>query len=134
MTTTTATDDRKPIPALPPLNWRREIPKYRISGDTKPASKERFKFEPPFASVSDASVWQYGEKVHLAGSVIATTFWPNAGTMIAINYSAAQVLAFFNSAPKSRLGLSPWRGDRIVLEDGLSGRTQPQIKIGATAQ
>jgi hypothetical protein len=133
MTTTTATDDRKPIPALPPLDWRREVPKYRISADTMPAPKERFKFEPPFASCSEADVWQYGERVHKAGEVIATTLWPNAGTMTPLNYSAAQVLAFFNSAPKSRLGLSPMRDGLIVLEDGLSFTTHPKIKIGAAA-
>jgi hypothetical protein len=121
MTTVTAIDDRKPIPALPPLNWRREVPKYRISRETKPAPKERFRFEPPFSSGSESDVWQYGERVHKAGEVIETTFWPNSGTMTALNYSARQVLTYFNSAPKSRLPRSPWQGDQVRLDDGLSG-------------
>jgi hypothetical protein len=109
MTTTTATDDRKVIPNLPPLNWKREIPKYRISRDTKPAPKERFKFEPPFASCSEADIWQYGERIHKAGEIIATTFWPNAGTMTPLNYSARQVMEYFTSRQKSRLARAPWR-------------------------
>jgi hypothetical protein len=127
MPTTTATDDRKVIPNLPPLNWKREIPKYRMSRDTKPAPKERFRFEPPFASASDASVWQYGETVHLAGSVIETTEWPNPGTMTPLNYSAREVMNFFTSRQKSRMPRSPWANDQVRLEDGLGG-PQPQIK------
>jgi len=89
----TATDDRKVIPNLPPLNWKREIPKYRISRDTKPAPKERFRFEPPFSSGSESDVWQYGERVHKASEVIATTEWPNPGTMTPLNYSELEQIA-----------------------------------------
>ena len=127
MPTTTATDDRKPIPALPPLNWRREVPKYRISRDTRPAPKERFKFEPPFSSSSDPAVWQYSDKLYRANEVIETTEWPNPGTMTPLNYSAAKVLEFFNSAPKSRLQRSPWRDGQLFLDTGLSN---PLPKIG----
>jgi hypothetical protein len=127
MPTTTATDDRAPIPALPPLNWKSEIPKYKISRDTKPAPKERFRFEPPFSQIMDPSEWQYGERFWPAGSVIETTEWPNPGSMTALNYSASQVLQFFGERQKSRLGRAPWRDGRIVLEDGLGG---PQPKIG----
>ena len=73
MPTVTATDDRKVIPAIPPLNWKKEIPKYRISRETKPAPKERFRFEPPFSSGSESDVWQYGERVNNAGEIIETT-------------------------------------------------------------
>jgi hypothetical protein len=127
MPTTAATDDRKPIPALPPLNWKREIPKYRINHETKPASKERFRFEMPFSQIMDPSVWQYGEKIWPAGSVIETTEWPNAGSMTALNYSASQVLQFFGERQKSRLGRAPWRDGQVFLNDGLGG---PQPKIG----
>jgi hypothetical protein len=127
MPTTTATDDRKVIPNLPPLNWKREIPKYRISRETKPAPKERFRFEPPFSSGSESDVWQYGERVHKAGEIIETTEWPNPGTMTALNYSARQVLEFFNSRQKSRLPRSPWANDQVRLDDGLSGPL-PTIK------
>jgi hypothetical protein len=127
MTTTTATDDRKVIPNLPPLNWKREIPKYRISRDTKPAPKERFRFEPPFSSGSESDVWQYGARVHKAGEVIETTEWPNPGTMIALNYSARQVIEFFTSRQKSRLSRTPWRNDQVFMDDGLSN---PLPKIG----
>jgi hypothetical protein len=126
MPTTTATDDRKPIPALPPLNWRREVPKYRISRDTKPAPKERFKFEPPFSSGSESDVWQYGERVHKASEVIETTEWPNPGTMTPLNYAARQVMEFFTTRQKSRLPRSPWANDQVRLDDGLSN---PMPKI-----
>ena len=121
MPTTTATDDRKPIPNLPPLDWKREIPKYRISRDTKPAPKERFRFEPPFSSGSESDVWQYGERVHKAGEVIETTFWPNPGTMTPLNFSAREVISFFTSRQKSRLPRSPWANDQVRLDDGLGG-------------
>jgi hypothetical protein len=128
MPTTTATDDRKVIPNLPPLNWKREIPKYRISRETLPSPKERFKFEPPFSSGSDASTWQYGERVHDAGEIIETTFWPNPGTMTPLNYSAKQVMEYFTSHQKSRLARAPWRDGQVFLDDGLSN---PLSKIVA---
>jgi hypothetical protein len=62
MTTTTSIDPKKPIPT-PPLNWRKEMPVYRVSGETRPAPKTRFRFEPPFAQIMDPSEWQYGEKI-----------------------------------------------------------------------
>jgi hypothetical protein len=127
MPTTIAADDRKVIPNLPPLNWKKEIPKYRISHDTKPAPKERFRFEPPFSSGSESDVWQYGERVHKTGEIITTTEWPCPGTMTPLNYSARQVTEFFTSRQKSRLPRSPWANDQVRLEDGLGG-PQPQIK------
>jgi hypothetical protein len=127
MPTVTATDDRKPIPALPPLDWKREIPRYRISRETKPAPKARFRFEPPFASGSDASTWQYGERAFKAGETIETTEWPNPGTMTPLNYSARQVMEFFTSRQKSRLPRSPWANDQVRLDDGLSG-PMPKIR------
>jgi len=123
MPTTTAADDRKPIPTVPPLNWRREVPKYRVSRETKPALKKRFTFEPPFSSGSESDVWQYGERVHKAGEIIQTTEWPNPGTMIPLNYSGRQVMDFFTSRQKSRLPRSPWADDQVRLNDGLSGPT-----------
>src|ERR1700722_10757131 len=128
MPTTTAADDRKSIPVIPPLGWRREVPKYRISRETLPAQKARFRFEPPFASCSEANIWQYGEKIWPAGSVIETTEWPNPGTMTPLNFSAREVLNYFTSRQKSRLPRSPWANDQVRLEDGLGG---PQPKITA---
>ena len=127
MPTTAATDDRKPIPTIPPVNWRREIPQYRISRQTMPAQKERFRFEAPFSGGSESNIWQYGSRAHTAGEVIETTFWPNPGTMVPLNYSARQVMEFFTTHQKSRLQLSPWRDGQIVLDDGLSA---PLPKIG----
>jgi hypothetical protein len=126
MPTTTADDSRTVIPTTPPPGWERETPKYRVARETLPAPKARFRTEPPFASASDASTWQYGEKVHLAGEVIETTFWPNAGTMVALNYSAKRVLEYFGSHQKSRLPRSPWADGRIRLEDGMGG-AMPKI-------
>jgi hypothetical protein len=56
-----------------------------------------------------------------AGEVIATTEWPNPGTMTPLNYSAAQVMEFFNSRMKSRLPREPWRNGQVALADGLTG-------------
>jgi hypothetical protein len=127
MTTTTSIDPKKPIPTTPPLNWRKEMPLYRVRAETRPAPKTRFRFEPPFAQIMDSSEWQYGERIHKAGEIIATTEWPCAGTMIALNYSAQRVLAFFGSAPKSRLARSPWFDDQVRLQDGLSSDGPPKI-------
>jgi hypothetical protein len=110
------------------LNWRKEIPIYRVRLETVPSPKERHKFEPPFASCSEADIWQYGERIHKAGEIIETTEWPNPGTMAPLNYSAREVLNFFNSRQKSRLPRSPWANDQVRLEDGLGG---PQPKIVA---
>jgi hypothetical protein len=120
MPTTAAEDIRKPIPNIPPLNWRRELPRYRIGKLTKPAPKERFRFEPPFSSSSESDVWQFGERVYKAGEVVETTEWPNPGTMTPLNYSAREVMEFFTTRQKSRLARTPWRDGRVFLDDGLS--------------
>jgi hypothetical protein len=127
MTTTTSIDPKKAIPTTPPLSWRKEMPVYRVRVETRPAPKERFRFEPPFASQSDSDIWQYGEKIWPAGSVIQTDQWPCAGTFVPLNYSAREVLNFFNSRQKSRLPRSPMADGRVRLDDGLSN---PMPKIG----
>jgi hypothetical protein len=127
MPTTVATDPRKVIPMLPPLNWRKEVPLYRISADTHPAPKERVKFEPPFSRSDAADHWQYGDRLYRAGEVIATTEWPNPGTMIPLNYAAQQVMEFFKTRQKSRMQRAPWRDGQVFLDDGLSN---PLPKIG----
>jgi hypothetical protein len=127
MPTTTATDPKTPIPPTPPLNWRKEMPVYRVRVETRPAPKERFRFEPPFASQSDSDIWQYGEKIWPANSVIQTDQWPCAGTFVPLNYSAREVLNYFTTHQKSRLPRSPWADGRVRLDDGLSN---PMPKIG----
>jgi hypothetical protein len=127
MTTTTSIDPKKPIPTTPPLNWRKEMPVYRVRAETRPAPKTRFRFEPPFAQIMDSSEWQYGERIHKAGEIIATTEWPNPGTMTPLTYSAREVMEYFTSRQKSRLPRSPWADDQVRLDDGLSGPL-PQIK------
>jgi hypothetical protein len=121
MPTTIATDNRQPIPDEAPRNWQREIPKYRVMRETKPAEKHRFTLDRPFSQMSDAATWQYGERLYKAGEVIETTEWPCAGTMVPLNYSAREVMRFFNLAQKSRLQRSPWHDGRVRLDDGLSG-------------
>lgn len=118
----------------PPPGWERETPKYRATRDIHPTTKARFRLEPPFASLSDSDVWQYGEQPIKAGEILETRAWPHP-SFRPLNYGAGKVLDFFNSRQKSRLPLSPWRGDRIVLDDGLTGPTQPKFSInsGVTA-
>jgi hypothetical protein len=125
MTTITAIDDRKAIPTTPPANWQREIPKYRVTRETHPAPKARFRTEPPFASGSESDVWQYGDRTLKAGDIVETKEWPHS-LFFPLNYSAKRVLDFFNSQMKSRMARSPFFGNEIRLETGLSGGP-PQI-------
>jgi hypothetical protein len=41
--------------------------------------------------------------------------------MVPLNFSAREVMRFFNLAQKSRLPRSPWHDGRVRLDDGLSG-------------
>jgi hypothetical protein len=104
----------------PPLNWDREIPMYKVARDLRPAPRARYRTEPPFTSISDNDCYQYAERPLVAGEIISTTQWPHE-SFIALSYSAERVLQFFRASMKSRLPRSPWRGDRIVLADGISG-------------
>jgi len=119
---------------MPPPGWERETPKYRATRDIHPSPNSRHHLEPPFASLSDSDVWQYATRPIEAREEIESKGWPHPSFM-PLNYGAGKVLDFFNSRQKSRLPRSPWRGDRIVLDDGLTGPTQPKfsIKSGATA-
>ena len=110
------------IPNDPPPGWERETPKYRVTirGGVYPSPNSRFRFEPPFASCSDSNVWQYATRPLAAGEIIETREWPHA-SFFPLNYAAKKVLDFFNSRPKSYLQRSPWAGDRIRLEDRMSG-------------
>jgi hypothetical protein len=118
----------------PPLNWEFETPKYLATRDLQPAQRSRFRFEPPFSTIWDSDEWQYGAQPVKAGEEFETREWPHP-SFRAVNFSAGKVLDFFNSRMKSRLPLSPWHGDRIRLDDGLTGPTQPNISInsGVTA-
>jgi hypothetical protein len=120
--------------ALPPPGWEREVPRYRVTRDIHPSPNSRHRFEPPFASLSDSGVWQYGAQPIKAGEIIETREWPHP-SFHALNYGAGKVLDFFNMRQKSRLPRSPWQGNRLVLDDGLTGTTQPKISInsGVTA-
>ena len=106
--------------APPPPGWDRIIPSYKVVRALRPASRPRYRTECPFESLSDNSCWQFGDRELVAGEIIETKFWPHP-SFLPQNYSAEKVLAFFNGAMKSRLGRTPWVGDRIVLNDGLSG-------------
>jgi hypothetical protein len=125
MPTTSAADDRRPIPSLPPLNWRKELPKYRIGRDVYPSPNDRHRHELPFSSFSDGSVWQQADRPHKAGEVITTDQWPHP-MFSPLNYSAKMVLEFFGAATKSRLPRSPIVDGRVMLSDGLTGPL-PQI-------
>jgi hypothetical protein len=122
MTTTTADDPRT------------EVPRYRATRDVHPSPNSRHHFEPPFASFSDSDVWQYATRIVNAREEIETREWPHP-SFFPLNDAAKRVHSFFTTRQKSRLPRSPWRVDRIVLDDGLSGPTQPKfpIKTGATA-
>jgi hypothetical protein len=118
--------------SAPTEDWKHEVPRYRATRDVHPSPNSRHRFEPPFASLSDSSVWQFAERPIKARDEIETRSWPHE-SFWPLNEAAKRTLDFFNSRQKSRLGRSPWRVDRIVLDDGLTGPTQPKFKIGVTA-
>lgn len=104
----------------PPLNWEREIPRYRATRDLQPSPNARHRHEPPLATIFDNNVWQHGEKPLARGDEITTTQWPHS-SFRPLNFSAQQVLAFFNGVMKSRLPRSPWYAGQVRLDNGLSG-------------
>jgi hypothetical protein len=116
----------------PPLNWEREVPRYKATRDLRPAERARYRLEPPFETVFNSEIWQYGTREIKAGEIIETKEWPHP-SFHPLNYGATKVLDFFNTRMKSRLALSPWFGDSLRLEDGLSGApivsaAPPQLK------
>jgi hypothetical protein len=111
----------------PTPDWQSVVPRYRVVRDLRPAEKSRFNFEPPFAETWQSDVWQYGDRPLVTGEEIETTAWPHA-SFRPLNYSAQQVLAFFNGAMKSRMTLSPWFDGRVRLDNGLSGPTFFEVR------
>ena len=105
----------------PPQCWELTVPKYRVTRDVRPAERARYRLETPFSTVFDSSVWQYADRVYAASEIIESKAWPHESFQ-ALNFSAEQVLAFFNGALKSRLPLSPWHENRVRLDNGQIGR------------
>ena len=114
----------------PPAGWERVVPKYRVTRDVRPAERARYRFEPPFETIFESDVWQYGERAYKASEneIIFTKAWPHP-SFHPLNYSAERVLEFFNSRMKSRLTTSPWCGDGLRLDDGLSGSAIQPIAV-----
>jgi hypothetical protein len=110
-----------------PAGWERVIPIYKVVRSLRPASRPRYLHEPPFESMSDNDCWQYGDRFYAAGEEIESMAWPHP-SMRAQNYSAERVHSYFLGAMKSRLPLSPFRGDRIVLADGISGALPVDVR------
>ena len=110
------------IPDIPPPGWQHETPKYKVTRNIQPAQKARFRYETPFAESSDSDTWQYGERELKAGEIIETREWPHP-SFWPLNFGAKKVLEFFNLQMKSRFPRSPWVGDRLRLDNGLSGNT-----------
>ena len=86
--------------SAPPPGWQFEQPRFRATRDLRPSPNGRHKFEPPFASISDNSVYQFATQPIKAGEEIETKSWPHE-SFFPLNYSAKKVLDFFNSRPKS---------------------------------
>ena len=104
----------------PPVGWEREVPRYKATRDLQPSPNSRHRLEPPFEKIWDDSVYQYGERPIMRGEIVLTRKWPHESFM-PLNFGAERVLSYFNSHMKSRLPGSPFRGDQIVLDDGLTG-------------
>jgi hypothetical protein len=110
------------IPNDPPLGWQYETPVYRVERDIHPGPKARFRHETPFAESSDSDTWQYGERELKAHEIISTREWPHP-SFRPLNFVAKRIIDFFNLEMKSRLPRSPFQGDRLRLDNGLSGNT-----------
>ena len=111
--------------APPPENWAHQIPRYRASRTVHPSPNKRFRFEAPLAYILDSDEWQQGDRIVQAGEEIETKEWPHQ-SFRGLNYAAERVLKFFNERQKSRLAFSPWRGNCVFLDDGLTG-TAPKV-------
>jgi hypothetical protein len=105
---------------LPPKDWEREVPRYRITRSLRPAQFPRVRLENPHTDLTCGDSWQYSDRHYEAGEEIESKCWPHP-SMYPLNYSAQRVMAFFSSAMRSRLTTSPWFGDQVRLDDGLSG-------------
>jgi hypothetical protein len=105
----------------PPPGWERETPKYRATRDLRPAERARYRLESPFGAVFNSEIWQYATREIKAGEIIETKEWPHP-TFMPLNYGAERVLEFFNTRMKSRMTTSPWHGDGLRLDDGMSGK------------
>jgi hypothetical protein len=105
---------------LPPRDWNREIPRYKVVRSLRPASRPRYRTEPPFESMSDNDCWQYGDRFYAAGEEIESTAWPHP-SMRGLTFGAEKILQFLNGTMKSRLALAPWHQGRIRLESGIGG-------------
>lgn len=114
-------------------DWQYVTPKYRVTRDLHPSPNSRHRFESPFTSMDDNDCWQFADRPLAARSEISTRHWPHP-SMMPINESARRVHGYFTTHIKSRLPVSPFRGDRIHLDDGLTGPT-PNIAMnsGVTA-
>jgi hypothetical protein len=104
----------------PPLNWDREIPRYKVVRSLRPASRPRYRTEPPFESMSDNDCWQYGDRFYASGEELESFAWPHA-SMRGLTFGAEKILAFYINTMKSRLALAPWHQGRIRLESGIGG-------------
>jgi hypothetical protein len=110
------------IPDIPPPGWEFETPKYRVAYDVHPSPKARFRFETPFSQVMDSSEYQYAERELKAHEIIESREWPHP-SFRPMNFVAKKILEFFNLQMKSRLPRSPYDGNRLRLDNGLSGNT-----------
>jgi hypothetical protein len=111
-----------------PADWQFEIPRYRSTRAVHPAATSRFRFEMPLSQMSDSDCWQYAEHPVKSGAIVETKSWPHE-SFVGLNEAAQRVLEFFNSAPRSRLGLSPWRDGQIFLSTGFEGSVQPKFNL-----
>jgi hypothetical protein len=103
-----------------PEGWDREIPRYRVQVDLHPSPLARHRREPAFVSSTDSTMYQFADRDLLAGEEISLTEWPHL-SMLPLNESARQTLAYFRDHMKSRLQQTPWKNGRLRLEDGLFG-------------
>lgn len=110
-----------------PRDWEKQTPRYRATRDLHPMTKPRLRTEPPLSSSSDIDAHQYASGPISKGDIVETKDWPHVSFQ-ALNYAGERVLEFFNSSPKSRLPRSPWVGDRLRLENGLSGNATPNFQ------
>jgi hypothetical protein len=115
----------------PPRDWEKTVPRYLVVRELRPSPNPRHKFESPFSEIWQSDIWQQADREYAAGEIVESTVWPHASMQPAgpiddpAHYAASRVLEFFKAQMKSRMTTSPWHGDRIRLDNGLSNLPTP---------
>ncbi|MBI3700582.1 MAG: hypothetical protein HY242_09100 [Afipia sp.] len=107
--------DRWTFEKPPAPGWDRETPRYRVSSAEPigPALRAIDKGMQPYSFYAER-YWQYGDRVVEPGEEVATTMWPHLAFQ-PINDAAREIVKYFTSYTRSRMGTSPWKDGKVYL-------------------